>query len=162
MSAPRTPQWSTQERENLWKICTETFTALTAYLDRCLKEQVEIRLSEFNILAALMDSQKEGKPVLRMGELAQITRVSDSKFTYQAATLVKLGWVNKEAIPGDRRGVGLRITPLGQETYELAAEIYQRELEEIVLDGLSDDLAAAISRFFLNVHERISRQNHTS
>ena len=62
MGTAPTPARFTKEQENLWKIYTNTLETLNLHLDRCLKEEVKIKLADYRILAAILDEGGFKKP----------------------------------------------------------------------------------------------------
>lgn len=162
MSAPQNIQRFTREQENLWKICTETFSALNSHLDRTLRAEANIKLTDFHILSALTDSEGGATAAVRMGELAQKTNVSPSRLTYQIEVLLRHNWVQKEPVKNDRRGKGILITDAGLDIYRKAALVYSREVCQTALDDLDMSLYLYISNFLQRVQGNIAEGSHLS
>lgn len=154
----------TSEQENLWNAFTETLATLNLHLDRCLKKEAKIKLSDYRILATLMDANSispTAGPLLRMRDLAQITSVSASRLTYQIEALERHGWVAKVPVLHDKRGKGIVITPLGQQAYRQASPVYAREVQRTVFTGLDSSTAVAVSLLSRAIQNNITSQSKT-
>ena len=164
MGTAPTPARFTKEQENLWKIYTNTLETLNLHLDRCLKEEVKIKLADYRILAAILDSPQTDSTnedcVVRMRDLARATNVSASRLTYQIDVLEKHGWVTKVSVPNDKRGKGVRITPQGQRVYIEATPVYAREVQRTVFEGLDPDVARALAHFSRGVLGKVAHPEH--
>lgn len=158
MSASYGTQNFTKEQEELWTVCTNAFAALNAHLDRTLRANAGIKLTDFLILSALVGSGKGAPAAVRMGELAQKTNVSPSRLTYQIEVLLRHKWVRKEPVESDRRGKGIIITDTGLAVYEKAHRIYAHEVHETALTEIEDSSWAHFTDFFNNILERISHK----
>ncbi|WP_237198240.1 MarR family winged helix-turn-helix transcriptional regulator [Rothia nasimurium] len=160
MGTAPTPARFTQEQENLWKIYTNTLETLNLHLDRCLKEEVKIKLADYRILAAIIDSPQtdstDAHPVVRMRDLARATNVSASRLTYQVDVLEKNGWVTKVSIPSDKRGKGVLITQQGRQVFREATPVYTREVQRTVFEGLDPDVARALAHFSRGVLGKVA------
>lgn len=160
MGTAPTPARFTKEQENLWKIYTNTLETLNLHLDRCLKEEVKIKLADYRILAAIIDSPQtdstDAHPVVRMRDLARATNVSASRLTYQIDVLEKNGWVAKVSVPSDKRGKGVLITQQGRQIFKEATPVYTREVQRTVFEGLDPDIARALAHFSRSVLGKVA------
>lgn len=156
----------TAEQAELWATYSETLASLNLHLDRCLKEEVKLKLTDYKILEALVDSsQKLGlgadnppldPAVVRMRDLAQITAVSPSRLTYQVNSLCQQGLVRKIPIPADRRGKGVAITNQGWKVYKKAQPVYLREVHHLALAHFKPETERALYTFCLTVQSRLN------
>lgn len=155
---------SVKDQEGLWRNLTETLATLNLHLDRCLKKEAKIKLSDYKILATLMEANSVSPTagtLIRMRDLARTTSVSASRLTYQIEALERQGWVSKMPVLQDRRGKGIVITPLGQQVYRQAAPIYTREVQRTVFSALDPSIALAVSLFSRTVRNNITSQSKT-
>lgn len=161
MSIPTPPTGFVSDQESLWKTFTETLAALSLHLDRCLKAEAKIKLTDYKILAALMDAGSTSPTsvtLLRMRDLARITSASPSRLTYQIHALEDQGWVAKVPVLHDRRGKGIVITPLGQQAYLRATPIYTREVQRAVFSTLDPSVAASVLLFSRTIQNNLAMQ----
>lgn len=163
MGAPTPSASFTGQQKKLWEIYTDALAALNHKLDRCLKEEANIKLAEYRILAALMVSAStpDSAPdsVVRMRDLAHATRVSASRLTYQINVLAENGWVTKVQVPDDRRGKGVSITQLGRQVYRGAEPVYTREVQHAVFSDFDPRAAGAVTEFSRSILDRV--EQHT-
>lgn len=111
---------------------------LARHLDlarRSAFERHDLELWEFDVLAAL---RRAGDPYqLSPGALVTQTLVTSGTMTNRIDRLAARGLVERRPAPGDRRGVLVRLTPVGRERVDAALEDLLR-----VEDGLLADLPA--------------------
>jgi DNA-binding MarR family transcriptional regulator len=130
-------------------------TRLSRHLDRARRsafEAHELEVWEFDVLAAL---RRAGSPyVLSPGRLLAQTLVTSGTMTNRVDRLESRGLVQRLPDPADRRGVHVRLTPLGKERVDAAlADLLARERELLAsLTGteqreLSDLLRALVAPF---------------
>ncbi|HLS03795.1 MAG TPA: MarR family transcriptional regulator [Actinomycetales bacterium] len=91
---------------------------------------------EFDVLAAL---RRQGEPYqLSPGSLLKETLVTSGTMTNRIDRLVIKDFVERLPLPGDRRGVLVRLRPAGRDRVDAAlADLLAREEE--ILAALSDD-----------------------
>ena len=106
-------------------------TRLARHLDRARRgafEAHDLEVWEFDVLAAL---RRAGRPyVLSPGQLLAQTLVTSGTMTNRVDRLESRGLVERMPDPADRRGVHVRLTPLGKEMVDAAlADLLARERE---------------------------------
>lgn len=146
----RTPDIFTGDFENLWRLYREATGAVIKHLDACLKNESDVKLTDYYILLALVQAghRDDASSALRMGDLADQTNVSPSRLTYQIDVLQRRGWVEKAPVASDRRGKGILLTAAGREAYKAAGKVYNREVDNIVFRELNSRNIAACTAFF--------------
>ena len=102
---------------------------------------------EFDVLSAL---RRAGQPYeLSPGALVTQTLVTSGTMTNRVDRLAARGFVERRPSPSDRRGVIVRLTPLGLQTVDAAMEELLAQ-EGTILGGLDlaqrADLASALRR----------------
>lgn len=102
---------------------------------------------EFDVLSAL---RRQGDPYqLTPGKLLKETLVTSGTMTNRIDRLVKKGLVERLPLPGDRRGVLVRLRTAGQQRVDAAlSDLLARE-EEILAaldDGAQEELAELLRR----------------
>jgi len=96
----------------------------------------ELESWEFDVLAAL---RRQGPPYqLSPGKLLKETLVTSGTMTNRIDRLVKKGFVERLPLPGDKRGVLVRLLPAGRDRVDAAlSDLLAREEE--ILAALSDN-----------------------
>jgi DNA-binding MarR family transcriptional regulator len=87
-------------------------------LDGFIKGAIGIAVEDFEVLTTLRVAP-EGR--LRMRDLGGRLCFSPSRLSHRIDRLHDLGFVDREPVPGDRRGTFARLTKLGAETVALAS-----------------------------------------
>ena len=81
---------------------------------------LELKLWEYDVLSAL---RRQGRPYLMPAtELARASMLSTGAMTTRIDRLEEKGLVAREAHSADRRGVNVRLTPVGRRLIEKALE----------------------------------------
>ena len=97
---------------------------------------------EFDVLAAL---RREGPPyALSPGRLLQVTLVTSGTMTNRVDRLAARGFVERQPSSTDRRGVIVRLTPLGLRSVDAAMEELLAH-EHDILGGLDASERAALT-----------------
>jgi DNA-binding MarR family transcriptional regulator len=108
-----------------------------------------LTLPQFDVLAQLQRHPRGLTP----GELSRALLVTGGNVTGVVARLLRLGLVERRAVPADRRRVRLRLTGRGRATMRRAVPRHRSELEAIfapvapaALARLRDALGEALAR----------------
>ena len=83
-----------------------------------------------------------------MAELADRLVVHRSSLTRLCDRLVEAGYVERQAVSDDARGIEAVITATGRETFRRAAPTHLRGVHEHFTQFLTDTDVAALSRLF--------------
>ncbi|WP_045700091.1 MarR family winged helix-turn-helix transcriptional regulator [Streptomyces rubellomurinus] len=95
-------------------------------LDRELGERHGLGMSEFEVLEHLVEGcVSEGRPALRVSDLAPTVHLSQSALSRLIARLEKAGLVTRSMCELDRRGVVIALTEAGRERYEQARPLHR-------------------------------------
>jgi DNA-binding MarR family transcriptional regulator len=110
-----------------------------------LRERFALTLPRFDLMAQL-----ERHPAgLKMSELSRRLMVTGGNVTGLTDQLVDEGWVERRAIPGDRRAFAVRLTPKGKAAFDVMATEHERWVIEM-MDGITgperDALHALLGR----------------
>lgn len=106
----------------IWLRLLTCTTMIEQVVRQRLREGFDVTLPRFDILAQL-DRAPDG---LMMGELSRRLMVSHGNVTNLIDRLVEEGWVERHAVPGDRRAQLVRLTRLGKEKFDQLAPEHQR------------------------------------
>ena len=134
-------EWLTDDEQAAWRAYLLAFQLLWGDLDRQLQRDAGLAHSHYGILVALSEAPCHR---LRMSDLAQLQRYSQSRLTHAIARLERDGYVVREQCPTDRRGQNAVLTPAGMKTLEAAAPGHVAEVRAKVFDRLSDAQVAAL------------------
>lgn len=126
----------------VWQAFLKAHSALAATLDRELEAEQGMPLGWYGALLNL--SQAPGGR-MRMQELAGLVMLSCSGLTRLSDRMEAAGLVRREACPEDRRGTFVVITPKGRRSFNRAAAVHLRGIQEHFARHLSDQEAAALA-----------------
>ena len=147
-------EWLTDDEQAAWRAYILAFQLLWEDLDRELQRDAGLAHSHYGILVALSEAPCHR---LRMSDLAQLQRYSQSRLTHAIARLERDGYVVREQCPTDRRGQNAVLTPAGMKALEAAAPGHVAEVRAKVFDRLSDAQVAALRDVCENLLEGLDR-----
>jgi DNA-binding MarR family transcriptional regulator len=133
--------WLTDDEQRAWRAYLLTVQLLDEDLDRQLQHDAGLAHSHYGILVAL--SEAPGRR-LRMNDLAQLQRYSQSRLTHAVARLERDGYVVRQQCPSDRRGQFAVLTQAGMKALKAAAPGHVAEVRAKVFDRLSDGQVDAL------------------
>ena len=123
-----------------------------------LIKSLGITLGEFDVLATLRRNGKRG--VLTPKEIARVAMISPSGLTNRLTRLEKMGHIDRQMDPTDRRSSLVRLTVKGAKTADIAIERLSGEMNA-VFQGLNKrDLEAfgrVIEALLGNVKSKMSK-----
>lgn len=93
---------------------------------RSLQDHSGISLAFIDALARLYDAPRRR---LRMQELQERSLFTYSGITRLVDRIENAGFVRRERVPGDRRGVFVVLTPEGERAYEAAIVTHRADVE---------------------------------
>ncbi len=114
-----------------------------------LVEQAGFPLTWLDVLAQLYDASEDG---LRMQELEQRSLFTRSGLTRLVDRIEAAGLVRREAVPGDRRGVRVVLTPEGRRRHDAAfaehLKVIEREFGRRLTRAQQRAVAEALATFW--------------
>lgn len=131
-----------------FRVYFETTARLLDRLEKRLKQQVGLTLSEYNMLLLLSEAP-QGQ--MRMGQLADAIVFSPSRLTYQVKVLTDRGLVNKVKCPDDGRAWQVGLTAEGRTMFRRASVIHAKGVKQIFTDVVSEQQLAEIHQIFAQV-----------
>jgi len=145
--------WLDSGQQQAWRAFLVGTTLLMDRLDRDLRDQHGIALSEYEILVRLSEAPKRR---LRMAVLANALCHSRSRVTHTVSRMETAGLVDRDASPDDGRGVEAVLTDLGFQTLVEAAPTHVSGVRECLVDLASDDELAGLGRVFAAVADSLA------
>jgi DNA-binding MarR family transcriptional regulator len=114
-----------------------------------LVERAGFPLTWLDVLAQLYDASEDG---LRMQELEQRSLFTRSGLTRLVDRIEAAGLVRREAVPGDRRGVQVVLTPEGRRRHDAAFadhyKVIEREFGRRLTRAQQQAVAEALAPFW--------------
>jgi DNA-binding MarR family transcriptional regulator len=130
MSGRAVPPGSRRFKVNVWRSLMDVHAAVLGEIERELTDRHGLSLSEFD---ALVNIPRDG---VRLGELTQRVVLSQSATSRLIDRLERRGFVVREEVVGDSRGVIVRLTPEGRKVLYPAARTNADVIERAFADWL--------------------------
>jgi DNA-binding MarR family transcriptional regulator len=111
----------------LWLRMLSTTTQVEQQLKRLLRENFDITLAQFDLMAELA---RVGEPKT-MSEISQMLMVSNGNVTGVVDRLSREGLVERLPLETDRRAYLLALTPEGEKRFKMMAQAHETWLEQI-------------------------------
>ena len=145
-------RWLTVEQQRAWRAYLLGTTLLTERLDRDLRENHGLSLSEYELLVRLSESPDHA---LRMAELADSVKNSRSRITHTVQRLQDQGFVVRRSCESDGRGVIAVLTDDGLAKLATAAPDHVESVRTALIDGLSPEDVVVLQRVFAGIADRL-------
>lgn len=135
-----------------FRVYFETTARLLDRLEKRLKQQLGLTLSEYNMLLLLSEAP-DGQ--MRMGQLADAIVFSPSRLTYQVKVLSERGLVKRVKCPEDGRAWQAELTPEGRTMFRRASIIHAKGVKKLFTDAVSEEQLAMIHQIFNQVSHNL-------
>ena len=113
---------------------------MSGQLNECIERDLQqvggMPHAYYLILAMLSESPDRS---LRMNQLAEVVRASQSRVSHAVARLEEAGWVRRVPAPGDRRGQIAILTDAGFDRLVEVAPSHADTVRSIMFDPLSPE-----------------------
>lgn len=139
-----------------FRIYFETTARLRDRLEKRLKQQVGLTLSEYNMLLLLSEAPN-GQ--MRMGQLAEAIVFSPSRLTYQVKVLTDRGLVKRVKCHDDGRAWQAELTAVGRTMFRRASVVHAKGVKQLFTDVVSDEQLAQIHQIFTQVSAHLDSIN---
>ncbi len=136
--------WLTPAEMRAWRAYIETYSDLTAALERDLAEH-GLTLGDYQVLVYLSESERRA---MRMCDLAEILQLSPSGLTRRLDGLVAGGQVVREGSEEDRRVMMAVITDDGMALLRRVAPHHLASVRRHLFDRLDDAQVDALASIF--------------
>jgi DNA-binding MarR family transcriptional regulator len=134
-------RWLSADERRTWLGWLFTNRLLLEEIERDLQRESGLSFGYYEILVMLSETTGRAR---RMSELADATQSSRSRLSHAVARLEELGWVRREACPGDRRGQLAVLTDKGFSALEAAAPMHVESVRRHLFDALSPEQLAQL------------------
>jgi DNA-binding MarR family transcriptional regulator len=151
-SEPETP-WLTDAQQRSWRAFLGGVTVLMDRLDRDLRNEHGLSLSEYEILVRLSEAPER---TMRMAELADGVALSRSRLTHTVTRLEAAEILRRERCDEDGRGVQAVLTDHGVHLLQQAADTHVRGVQDHLIAHTSSRELGAIGA----VMERVLTDLH--
>ena len=138
-----------------FRVYFETTARLRDRLEKRLKQQIGLTLSEYNMLLLLSEAPN-GQ--MRMGQLAEAIVFSPSRLTYQVKVLTDRGLVKRVKCEEDGRAWQAELTAEGRTMFRRASVIHAKGVKQLFTDVVSEDQLTQIHRIFTQVSANLDAQ----
>ncbi|MDN5816785.1 MAG: MarR family winged helix-turn-helix transcriptional regulator [Yaniella sp.] len=137
-----------------FRVYFETTARLLDNLEKRLKQQMGLTLSEYNMLLLLSEAP-EGR--MRMGQLADAIVFSPSRLTYQVKVLSERGLVKRVKCPEDGRAWEAELTTEGRTMFRRASVIHAKGVKNLFTNAVTDEQLTMIHRIFAQVAQNLDQ-----
>lgn len=144
--------WLSAEQQAVWRSFLGGTTVLMDRLDRDLRTEFGLSMSEYEILVRLSEAPNRS---IRMAELADALSHSRSRITHTISRLERDGIVTRFQCDSDGRGVTAMLTDSGFELLARAAHVHVRGVHDYLIDAATPDDLDALGRVMQAVVERL-------
>lgn len=145
--------WLTDAQQRSWRAFLGGVTVLMDSLDRDLRNQHGVSLSEYEILVRLSEAPNR---TMRMAELADHVSLSRSRLTHTVTRLEQANILRRERCDDDGRGVQAVLTDHGLKLLRQAADTHIRGVQDHLIAHASSQELSAIGA----VMERVLTDLH--
>ena len=132
----RDDPWLSDEQQQVWR----AFLRMSGQLNECIERDMQqtggMPHAYYLILAMLSESPDRS---LRMNQLAEAVRSSQSRVSHAVARLEESGWVRRIPAPGDRRGQVAELTAAGYERLLELAPGHAEVVRSTMFDPLTPE-----------------------
>ena len=147
-------RWLEPEEMIAWRSFLDAHQLLMTRLDRELRSQSTLGLTEYTILVRLSESEDR---TLRMATLAADTGVSRSRLTHIVARLESRGILEREKSAEDRRGVKCHLTDEGFALLAETAPVHVTGVREHLIDLMSPEETQVLADVFTRAAEHLRK-----
>ncbi len=135
----REDPWLSDEQQLVWREFLRLSGQLSGRIERDLQQAAGMPHAYYLILAMLSEAPRRS---LRMNQLAEVVRASQSRVSHAVARLEEAGWVRRTPAPGDRRGAVAELTDAGFARLVEVAPSHAETVRSLMFDPLSPEQLA--------------------
>lgn len=132
----RDDPWLSDQQQRVWRAFLRMSGQLNDCVERDMQQTGEMPHAYYLILAMLSESPGRS---LRMNQLAEAVRASQSRVSHAVSRLEEDGWVRRIPAPGDRRGQVAELTGPGFDRLRELAPGHAEVVRSIMFDPLTPE-----------------------
>lgn len=136
-----TGRYMTPEELRAWTRFLDAGRLMEELLARHLKDDHGMLHGEYEVLVRVDGAGGR----MRLRELADQVVASHSRLSHMLDRLERRGWIRREPIPSDGRGLDAVITPAGRQALAESAGEHAALIRQFLLDQMSDDELALVA-----------------
>ncbi len=125
-----------------WRGLIFTYAKVFSAVEAPLREHSGLSLVFLDVLGRVHDAPNQR---LRIQELQERSLFTKSGMTRLVDRMEAAGFVRREPVPGDRRGVFVALTEEGERTYEVAIAQHQADVEREFGSKLTAEQQSAVA-----------------
>ena len=129
-------RWLDAQEREAWLGLAGVTLLLPNQLDAQLQRDAGLNMFEYLVLAMLSEAPDRS---MRMNQLAAVVRSSQSRLSHAVSRLEESGWVAREPVPGDGRGLVARLTEAGYRRLVEVAPSHAKTVRTTLFDPLSPE-----------------------
>ncbi|AZI57168.1 MarR family transcriptional regulator [Nakamurella antarctica] len=137
--------WLTQDQQHVWRQYLAISRLLNDRVERNMQRDGGMPQAYYLILAMLSEAPDHS---LRMNQLADVLRASQSRTSHAVTKLESYGWIRREATPSDGRGQSATLTDAGWTRLRLVAPDHAETVRSIMFDALDEKDLADLGRIY--------------
>ena len=137
--------WLGVDQQRSWRAYLVGTTLLMDRLDRELRDQHQMSLTEYEILVRLSEASGHR---LRMAVLADSVSHSRSRVTHTVSRMEAAGLVVRDPCESDGRGVEATLTEHGEQALDAAAPTHVAGVRRLLVDLVDEEDFDAVGRVF--------------
>ncbi|MCQ9368235.1 MarR family winged helix-turn-helix transcriptional regulator [Brevibacterium sp. 50QC2O2] len=149
------PRWLDDCEQLAWRELWNAYGLLDAQLDRDLRTDCGLSLSEYGLLVRLSE-QSDWK--IRMAALADLSGISRSRLTHLVSRMEKRGLLERCSASEDGRGIICVMTQEGYRQLVAAAPRHVESVRDNLIDLLDHDELTTLASAFAKVNAHLHQQ----
>lgn len=149
-------RWLDTVEQRVWRAYLDSGRLVNRALDRQMRRDSGMSLTDFEILVTLMESPDRR---IRMGTLAEAMSTTRSGATRAIARMEGLGWVRRTECREDGRGTVAELTEAGELAQVAAAPGHVAAVRAAIFDDLAPEELAVLDRVFTGIRTRLGAQD---
>ncbi len=146
------PRWLSDAEQQTWRAWLEVMRLLPVKLEDRMHERHDLNFTDYQVLVELSESEENR---LRMTELANRTLLSKSRLSHQIGRMEKVGLVERQDCPSDRRGAFAVITERGWDVLRSAAPGHVEDVREMFIDLMSPQEVTVVGQAMGIIAEKL-------
>ena len=144
-------RWLTADEERAWRGYRRMRTLLDLQITRDLAA-LGLSDADYDVLSTLTEADDHR---WRANELAAHLRWSSSRLSHHVGRMERRGLVAREAVPGDRRGSSITLTPAGWAVLQSAAREHVASVRRHFIDLMTPDQLATLEAITRTVNDHL-------